>query len=231
MATSIQSDSTNPLFDQLSIQKRQAEQTKNRTTLDQADFLNLMMTELKNQNPMEPTDNKEMIAQMAQFSTVSGLTEMQKSINGLRDSLVSNQALEASTLVGRFVMVPTDKGFLPAGEGDRFFGGVELEQSAAAVEVNIFSKAGELVKTIPLGSQQPGTTRFSWDGKDNFGKDVPEGEYNVTAQINADGKKQAVNTLMIAPVDSVTLGRNGDPMKLNVAGMGAMSLSSVKEIL
>ena len=116
--------SNNPLIDQLGIQKKQQEEAKKKGSLGQDEFLKLMVAQLQNQSPMKPQDNGEFLGQMAQFSTVAGLQDMQKTLDNLSNSLVSNQALEASSMVGRFVRVPGESAHLPDGEGDRWSGGV-----------------------------------------------------------------------------------------------------------
>ncbi len=224
-------DQNNPLYDQLGIQKRQAEEKKDKDHLGQREFLELMMAQLKHQDPMNPQDNQQFIAQMAQFSTVSGLQDMQQSFESLSNSLVSNQALQASSMVGRFVMVPGDKNYLPEGEGERFFGALELEQSSPDVRVSIYDDKGQIVKTLPLGTQDDGLVRFAWDGTGQQGQMMPAGMYEVRASAVIDGESQALDPMVVAPVESVTLGRNGGKMQLNVAGLGALDMSAVREIL
>lgn len=227
----IDNNQPNPLIDQLGIKDRQAEEAKKRTSLGQEDFLNLMITELQNQNPMKPMENGEFLGQMAQFSSVQGLAEMQQAFTNLSNSLVSNQALQASSLVGRFVLAPSTTGYLPEGTGERFFGAVELPSSTGNLNINIYTEGGQLVKSIPMGEQQEGVVRFAWDGTSQNGADMPPGVYKVSAEAYIDNDMQAVDTMIVAPVESVTLGRNGQKMMLNVAGLGAMSLDSVREIL
>jgi flagellar basal-body rod modification protein FlgD len=180
---------------------------------------------------MKPQDNGEFLGQMAQFSTVSGVQEMQKSIDGLSNTMISNQALQASSLVGRFVMIPSEKGFLPEGDGERFFGAVHLPETAPDVTVPVRNSVGLPVKNISLGTQQEGLQRFAWDGIDDQGNLMPPGDYTISAVANIAGKQEALETNFVAPVDSVTLGRNGEGMKLNVAGIGSMTMDQVKEIL
>jgi len=220
----------NSLIEGLGIQQKQAKEA-DKATLGQEEFLKLLIAQVRNQSPLEPQENGEFLGQMAQFSTVSGMQEMQKSIDNLSNSMMSNQALQASSLVGRFVMVPAEKGFLPEGEGERFFGSVNVPSTAGDVTVQIKDKAGVLVKTVTLRDQPEGLARFSWDGKNEQGQAVKPGDYTIEATATIDGEPSALETNFVAPVDSVTLGRNGEGMKLNIAGIGALSMDSVKEIL
>ncbi len=221
----------NPLIDQLGIQQKQQDEAKKRNSLGQEEFLKLMVAQLQNQSPMKPQENGEFLGQMAQFSTVAGLQDMQKTLDKLSSSLVSNQALQASSMVGRFVRVPGDTGVLPEGEGERFFGAVDLDRSAANVKVEILTEAGEVVKTIGLGNQPEGVADFAWDGVNDRGEAVPPGMYKVRATGIIDNKNSSLATNVVAPVESVTLGRNGEQMKLNVTGVGTLSMDSVREIL
>lgn len=221
----------NPLIEQLGIGAKQAKEAEKRDSLGQEEFLKILVAQTRNQDPMKPQDNGEFLGQMAQFSTVSGLQDMQKSIDGLSNTMISNQALQASSLVGRFVMIPSEKGFLPDGEGDRFFGAVDIPETATDVTVQIRNSAGVPVRTLSLGTQEEGLQRFSWDGKDQEGNVMPSGDYTVSSVASIAGKQEAMETNFVAPVDSVTLGRNGESMKLNVAGVGSMTMDQVKEIL
>jgi flagellar basal-body rod modification protein FlgD len=221
----------NPLIDQLGIQQKQKDASKKTDSLGQGDFLKLMIAQMQNQDPMKPSDNGEFLGQMAQFSTVSGLQDMQKSLDTLTNSLVSNQALEASSMVGRFVRVTGDTNFLPPGEGDRFFGAVELEQSTSNLKFEILSEAGEVVKTIGVGAQSEGVVNFEWNGISDKGEMMPEGNYKVRATAFVNNENTSLETMVVAPVESVTLGRNGEQMKLNIAGVGSRSMDAVREIM
>ena len=223
---------SNPLIDQLGIQKKIKDNSKgDNNALAQQDFLKLMVAQIQNQDPLKPQENGDFLGQMAQFSTVKGLQDMQSTMDSLSNSLVSNQALEASSLVGRFVRVPGDEAYLPPGEGNRFFGAVELEQSTSSLKFEIVSASGEVVKTIGMGSQTAGVVDLRWDGTDKQGQMMPEGNYQIRASAVLNGQSTSLDTMVIAPVESVTLGRNGGQMKLNISGIGERSMDQVREIL
>ena len=225
-------NNTNPLMDQLGIQKKVKDSSKgDSNALAQQDFLKLMVAQIQHQDPLKPQENGDFLGQMAQFSTVEGLQDMQKTINNLAGSLVSNQALQASSMVGRFVRVPGDENFLPAGEGERFFGAVELEQSASNVKFEIISPSGEVVKTIGKGNQRAGVVDLRWDGVSNQGEMMPAGKYTIRASAIQGGQTTSLEPMVIAPVESVTLGRNGQQMKMNISGVGERSMDQIREIL
>jgi len=217
------------LIDQLSIQKKQAEEAKKRDTLGQKDFLELMIAQFENQNPNEPMENGDFLAQMAQFSTVSGIQEMQNSFNELSNSLVSNQALQASSLVGRQVLVPSDAVELTEHGG--MSGAVELAESASDVMISIQDEAGQLVKRLSMGSQAPGMAKFDWNGIGDNGETLPAGKYSISAEANTANGQSVLQPLVVAPVESVSLGRAGQSMTLNIGGLGSVGMNAVREIL
>ncbi len=225
-------NNANPLMDQLGIQnKNKKNANADANTLAQQDFLKLMVTQIQNQDPLKPQENGDFLGQMAQFSTVKGLQDMQATMNNLAGSLVSNQALQASSMVGRFVRVPGDAAELVPGEGERFFGAVELEQSVPNLKFEIVSPSGEVIKTIGKGQQSEGTVEFAWDGINAKGEPMPAGIYNVRASASVDGKMTSLETMVIAPVSSVTLGRNGEQMSLSISGVGDRRMDQIREIL
>jgi flagellar basal-body rod modification protein FlgD len=195
--------------------------------LGQAQFLSLMVAQLKNQDPMQPMQNGEFLGQMAQFGTVSGIQDLQKSFGSLASALQSNQALMASSLVGRTVLAPGNNGYLAA--GSTFGGAVDLPTASADVVVNITDSSGQLVQRLDLGAQTAGTVRFAWDGMTATGAPAMPGVYKVSAQALNGTQQYAPNTLMEARVDSVSLG-GSNGLTLNLAGLGAVNLSDVKQI-
>jgi flagellar basal-body rod modification protein FlgD len=195
--------------------------------LGQEQFLSLMVAQLKNQDPMQPMQNGEFLGQMAQFGTVSGIQDLQKSFGSLASALQSNQALMASSLVGRTVLAPGNNGYLAA--GSTFGGAVDLPTASADVVVNITDSSGQLVQRLDLGAQTAGTVRFAWDGMTATGAPAMPGVYKVSAQALNGTQQYAPNTLMEARVDSVSLG-GSNGLTLNLAGLGAVNLSDVKQI-
>ncbi|MGB5260887.1 MAG: flagellar hook capping FlgD N-terminal domain-containing protein, partial [Gammaproteobacteria bacterium] len=111
------------------------------TELGQEDFLKLMTTQLKNQDPFEPMENGEFMGQLAQFGTVSGIEEIRTEIQNLAGSLVSNQAMQASSMLGRAVLVPTGQGVLTS--GGSIDGAVELPNSVASMNIGIYDQSGQ----------------------------------------------------------------------------------------
>jgi flagellar basal-body rod modification protein FlgD len=196
--------------------------------LGQGQFLELMMTQLRNQDPFKPMESGEFLSQIAQFSTVSGIQDLQGSFSSLSNSMLSNQALQASTLVGREVLVPA--GVAQFNGSTPIKGMVELDSRADNVVVGIYNGAGQLVSQIGLGAQAAGLSNFTWDGKWSDGRAATPGSYSIKVDSTVAGNVVASNTLISGNVDSVVLGRGNEGITVNVTNMGAVDLSAVRRI-
>lgn len=194
--------------------------------LGKNEFLELLVAQLNNQNPLEPQENGEFIGQLAQFSTVEGVEKLNSSMETILSGFQSSQALQASSLVGRKVIVPADKAVVDTSE--TFKGSLILPTSSSNVYVNIYDEAGAVVSRVNLGQKEAGTISFMWDGKDSNGELLPPGTYRFDAQANYNGETKGLYTLLPANVDSVTLG--GTDLMLNLAGLGTVPLSQVQVI-
>jgi flagellar basal-body rod modification protein FlgD len=205
------------------------EKTRPKDELGQSQFLELMITQIKHQDPLNPQESGEFLSQLAQFGTVNGITELQSSFEQLAVTLQSSQALQASTMVGRSVLIPGNVGLLETGV--ELQGAVDLPASSGDLKVFIQDAAGQLVKQINLGTQQAGLARFSWDGTSDSGAAVATGTYSVSAQATVDGTAVSQQTLIQAKVDSVTLGKAGGDSSLNLRGLGTVFMNNIREIL
>jgi len=194
--------------------------------LGQEAFLNLMITQLKNQDPFKPLDSGEFLGQLAQFGTVQGLSGLQTSFDGLAGSLVSNQALQAASLVGRSALVESDHGAIAA--GGSLNGAVDVPAATGGVRVEIRDAAGQVVRHLELGPQTKGLTRFHWDGLNDAGVPAAAGSYQVVAGYQKDNSTAAAVTLVDAPVDSVVFGADGFTAQLR--GIGDVPFGAVREI-
>lgn len=197
--------------------------------MGQDDFLKLMTTQLQNQDPFKPMENGDFLAQIAQFSTVDGIGKLQKTFTDLASSLYSNQSLQAANLVGKNVMVPSDKGVY-FGEEASLIGALDLESGADKVTVNILDKSGQTVRHLDLGQQKSGRVEFDWDGLNDQGEKMEAGIYKLEAAATVAGKKVGVSTLSLAPVESVSLGKDQLGVSLNLVGLGLRNFSDVRDI-
>ena len=197
--------------------------------LGKNEFLKLLVTQMNNQDPLSPQENGEFIAQLAQFSTVEGIETLNTSMESLVTGYQSSQAVQASSLVGRTVIVPADQAIVNTAEGIK--GQLALPSASDNVYVNVTDAAGSVVTRLNLGSQPSGMHNFVWDGKDSSGNLMPSGRYKFDAQASIEGANKQLATLLPANVDSVSLGNGkGGGMMLNVAGLGSISLSNIVSI-
>ena len=197
--------------------------------LGQADFLQLMTTQFQNQDPFEPLDNGDFLGQLAQFSTVNGISSLNDSFAGLSESMQGEQVLQAANLVGHKVLAENDVAFL--GQEGSLAGAVDLRSSVSSVEVEITDATGQLIRKLELGQQPPGMARFEWDGVADDGERAPEGHYLVTVRTLSGTQIESAETLLESDIESVTLGQFGQGMTLNIPGGTTMSLSQVRRII
>ena len=214
------------LYSSLGLSREQ--ETKEKDGLQLDDFMKLMVTELTHQDPFKPMENTELATQISQFATVSGIEQLNSSFSGLSESMVSDQALQAATLVGRNVLVPLNTAALSA--GGTIKGVVGLTEPSSEVTVRISDASGALVREINLGTRPKGEVNFVWDGMDTNGDLMPPGQYQVEAQAMANDEPISPYTLIEAQVNSVSIGAPGQGMALNLNGLGTISFNDVAEI-
>ena len=206
-----------------------ADTTATTQSLSQSDFLTLLTTQLTHQDPTNPTDSNAFVSQMAQFSTVSGIQNLLTSFQGLSSELTSNQALQASSIVGQNVSAPGTKGFLTA--GGSISGDFTLASATSDAKLTISDpKTGAVVSQTDLGSQAAGDVPFTWNGTDNNGKAVAAGIYNVQVTAVVGGSNTAVATNIQSKVDSVTIGSGSSGLQVNLQGLGSVPFSKVTTI-
>jgi flagellar basal-body rod modification protein FlgD len=140
------------LFEDLGL-SRSLQDNSNRNELGQEDFLKLMTTQLKSQDPLKPADNAEFMSQLAQFGTVTGIEELKTEIQNLAGSLVSNQTFQAAGMLGRKVLIPATQGVL--GADNAIEGAVELPNAVSSLNIGIYDPSGQLVRNVSLGGQSP----------------------------------------------------------------------------
>ena len=200
---------------------------KAQTAADTQDrFLKLLVTQMKNQDPLNPMDNAQVTSQMAQLSTVTGIDKLNVTLQALSDSMIPNQSLQAGTMIGHAVLVPGEGVDMLNGVG---FGGIDLAQSADKVDIAIYDQAGALVRNIQLGAQHTGLVNWQWDGRDNSGNSVADGSYTFAVNATQAGNAVDAMALQFGMVNSVTQGKQG--VALSVGQLDGIALSQVRQIL
>ena len=198
-------------------------------TLTQEDFFALLTEQLSNQDPTKPVDNDQLVAQMTSFTTADGVQQLNEQFESFSNSMTSNQALQASSLIGQDVLVADNKGYMgTAGEG--ISGVVVNDQTAQNMEITITNSFGEVIKVIDAGTQPAGNIEFNWDGTDQNGNPMPAGEYFVSAQGEVFGEGVAIPTAINRHVASVSLAGSNQGVILNLDGDISIRLDDVIQI-
>tara|TARA_R110001592_G_scaffold83774_1_gene248086 strand:- start:4831 stop:5508 length:678 start_codon:yes stop_codon:yes gene_type:complete len=195
--------------------------------LGKNEFMKLMIAQLENQNPLEPQDNGAFISQLAEFSSLEEMQKISSSVNNFSTQFQSSQALQASAMVGRTVLVPATSS--PLSNAGTISGIVDLERSTSALTISIYNGSGELVNQFDLGQQPSGTVPFVWDGTNNEGEQMPFDDYTIKAQASRGESTEQATTLLSANVNSVSIAQGGG-ISLNLSGMGSIPLDQVREI-
>ena len=198
----------------------------NSTTLNQSDFLKLMTARMQNQDPFNPVDNTQMVAQMAQFSSLAGISEMSSTMKSIAEKLNATSASDAMGYVGKTVLTAGDTAYGRTSGG--LAGGIELAAAASNVNVTITDANGGVLKTMSLGSADKGTVNYDWDGKTATGEDAGTGPFKVIVNAQNNGTTVASQNLVWAPVQSVST-TTGAAI-LTLPGLGEVPVTAVRQI-
>jgi flagellar basal-body rod modification protein FlgD len=188
-------------------------------------FLTLLVTQMRNQDPLNPLDNAQVTTQLAQLNTVTGINQLNDTLAGMAASFSATQMLQGAALVGHPVMVAGSTTQLSSG---RALFGVELAQPVDQLTVQIRDSAGNLVHSAQAGPQQAGIIAMDWDGALDGGGSAPDGSYRVTFTAVAAGKTVEAKPLSVETVQSVTTSADG--LRVNLPLSGAVPLSGIRQI-
>ncbi|MEI6318315.1 MAG: flagellar hook assembly protein FlgD [Pseudomonadota bacterium] len=186
-------------------------------------FLKLLVTQMRNQDPMNPMDNAQVTTQLAQISTVGGIDKLNNSLSAMSSAM---SATQNASLIGRNVVVSSD--LVRLGSTGPVTVGVELAGAADKVGVAIQDASGRTVRSLSFGALPQGTSTFEWDGRNDAGERVAAGDYSL--RLNATNASRAVvaSGLVAGYVDSVTV--QGGSSLLNLRGLGAADVAQVRRI-
>jgi flagellar basal-body rod modification protein FlgD len=203
-----------------------------KTSLGQDDFLSLMIAQLKNQDPMKPLDPSQYVGQLAQFSSVAGLKEINAAISGLTDSLRGNRVLDGAALIGRAVVAEGSKVYLGAPSEERVgvAGAMQVPAGTNQLQLVVKDASGATIRTQAL-STTAGMRGFAWDGRDDAGNLVAAGGYKVELIANVAGANESLATSIAATVSSVALDPTTGALMLDTDILGEISMSDVERVL
>ncbi|HKB53174.1 MAG TPA: flagellar hook assembly protein FlgD [Ramlibacter sp.] len=190
-------------------------------------FLKLLVTQLNNQDPLNPMDNAQLTSQLAQMSTVSGIEQMNQTLNSMLGAGNSTQMLQSAAMVGRSVLSAGNE--IVAGNGASAFA-VDLPASAASAKAVITDGAGNTVRTIDMGALPAGVSAGTWDGTSDAGTAVPVGTYQITVQAANGANPVSGTTLVYDQVTSVSQSA-ASGLTLDLASGRSIGLADVREVL
>ena len=188
--------------------------------LDQNAFLRLLTTQLTTQDPFNPVDNTQMVAQMAQFSQVAGIAEMNQRLEAIASALGGNRIGDAASWIGRSMLVEADVA-TPLRDGS-YAGEIELAAAADQVTISLVDENGSVVRNIPLGAQEAGPVHFSWDGKGEDGQPVNAGPLRVVVNARAGGSAVETATATWTTIGGIQSPAAGGEARL-VTGLGLLA--------
>jgi flagellar basal-body rod modification protein FlgD len=194
-------------------------------------FMTLLVAQLQNQDPLKPLENTELTSQLAQVNTVNGIENLNKALQGIEAQIGASQQLQASTLIGRGVMVAGDK-ILVGAEGVTTPFGFDLQRAAAEVSVSVISEAGEVIRRFDMGAMPAGSKTLVWDGLMEDGEIAPGGGYRFDIEaVDSSGQSVASEGLAYAVVNGVSMDASGEPI-LDLGGIAEpVLLGAVRQIL
>ncbi|KIO49102.1 flagellar hook assembly protein FlgD [Nitrosospira sp. NpAV] len=188
-------------------------------------FLKLLVTQMKNQDPLNPLDNAQVTTQLAQISTVNGIEKLNATLQGMASGITAGQSLQAANMIGHNVLVPGSALQLAGGSG---VFGVDLAQPADSVKVTIQDSTGQAVRVMDLGALAAGPLALQWDGMSDNGTPAADGGYTMSISAQRGDQKVDAQTLAFGTVQGVSQGSQG--VQLNVGALGTANLADIKQI-
>jgi len=236
MAVNVLADSTSAADPSRMAYNSANASTQNLIDETQERFLTLLVTQLQNQDPLNPMDNAQVTSQIAQLSTVNGITQLNNTLLALSGQLDVSQSMQAAALIGKGVLVPGEKIKLgtsaadPAAREATPFG-IDLMSGASEITVTIVDANGKAVRKLELDPQESaGVISLAWNGKDDAGMDVADGAYGIkVTAADAEGNAVAAETLTYGKVQSVAYTAEG--LRLDLGLAGPVSLLDIRKVM
>lgn len=189
-------------------------------------FLKLLVTQMKNQDPLNPLDNAQVTSQLAQINTVNGIEKLNTTLNAMSASFVAGQSLQSASLIGRTALADGNRLTLAAGAMSR--GGVQLDRAADSVVVTVSGPAGNTVRQMELGPRAAGLTTFDWDGRNDAGATMMPGNYTFSVTAAGSGQKIPATPVAAGAVSGIVPDSNG--IRLMIDGLGEMGMQQIRGI-
>lgn len=192
---------------------------------EQTQFMTLLVAQMRNQDPLNPMDNNQMTSQIAMLNMVSGIDNLNKTLNNMSTSQQLGDSLKATDLIGHSVLVPSSNVVLNNGSADF---SVDLAGDAQTVNVMVLDKYGVLVKSFDIGSQTAGIHSLNWDGLSDNGTQLVDGSYSIKVDAQKNGQSVDATTLAADTVNN--LGLSGGLATLQLSKLGNVGLSDIRAV-
>lgn len=188
-------------------------------------FMTLLVTQMKNQDPLNPLDNAQVTSQLAQLSTVTGIDKLNATLETMMSNAQNSQSLQSANLIGHSVLVAGDQMKFDGTAGNF---AIELPSSIDNMTITISDAVGNPLRKLSLGRQAAGIVPLSWDGYSDSGTRAPNGNYRFSVEATSGGQAVSANTLSLAQVNSITSSASG--VKLNLSNASSITTADIKQI-
>jgi flagellar basal-body rod modification protein FlgD len=168
------------------------------------------------------------VAQLAQFSQLEALTNMQTSLDTFVTSMSGERMLNSASLIGKKVAV--SDALTQLTQGGTIDASIDLPEGAAGIQINVHDAKGNLVQELIAGAQTPGTVPVQWDGNDAMGNPAPTGLYRLTAQAVVNGNTTSVAVNALSTVRSIVTNPTDGSVSVEIDGGKSILLSDVKRV-
>ena len=192
----------------------------------QNQFLTMLVTQMNNQDPLNPLDNSQLTSQLAQISTVSGLQTMNTTLTQLLQQTAASRAMDSASLIGKTVMVPGSAVSVSGGVPGQI--GVDIPSTADSVTVQVLDASGNVVRTIDMKGQTAGVKDVAWDGKNDQGNAVADGDYSFKVAATANGKDVLPVALVYGKVQAISGDSSG--VLVDLGNVQTASVDDVRRI-
>ncbi|MBC17898.1 MAG: flagellar hook capping protein [Desulfovibrio sp.] len=201
---------------------------ENKTSMDQDDFLTILVAQLTHQDPLSPMQDTDMTSQLAEFSSLEQLTNINEGITGLNDNMTQNDMLSAVSFIGKEIKAEGYRVSIDDGDVSSIYYG--FGEPVSSIMMNIYDSEGAIIRTVELGSKKAGSYQYEWDGKNEKGEVMPDGSYGIgMLGEDAEGKPVMVQTEISGKVDAVV--NEGGTQYLRLKDGRFVSFLNVKEIV
>ena len=210
-----------------STQQAASNEVTHKSSMDQDTFMKILIAQLTHQDPMNPMDDKEMTSQLAQFSSLEQLTNINKGIQSLVDANSQKDLYSATNFIGQSIKA---KGYTVTKDGSTISSiNYGMGEAVSNLMVNVYDSEGNIVRSETLGAREAGTYTYTWDGKNSAGTTVPDGKYTVgMIGEDSDGAKVLIQTEVSGVVSGVI--NSGGELYLTLKDGRTVNYKNITEI-